>query len=192
MVTTTFLLASFLPLLCWTCSSWGRIWGRREETLFPFYLPYFNPFGMDPGVRDSLLFWSWGMRLLSPPSSLSPCLTQLEQTKWPRLAYSAVLLLDSSMPPQPKKWMSGQTVPCMENSLVCCETCVKARNYLFTAFSFDLCKFFFYDACSLNIYLQNAIAHLLICTWLGSSLCAGVFSSFLCISQSNTKSALHS
>lgn len=40
---------------------------------------------------------------------------------------------------------------------------VTASNCLFTASNFDSCNVFSYDACSLNINLQNAMAHLLIC-----------------------------
>jgi len=48
--------AGVLPLICCTCSAWGRIWGSREETLFLVCLPYFNPSGMDSGEWGTLCF----------------------------------------------------------------------------------------------------------------------------------------
>lgn len=48
--------AGLLPLLCCTCSPWGRMWARREEILFLVYLPYFNPSGMDSGEWGTLSF----------------------------------------------------------------------------------------------------------------------------------------
>lgn len=95
MVTTTFPLASFLPCYAGTVvlgEGYGQE-GRRLCFLFTYPTLIHLVWTLE---SERLLFWSWGMRLLSPPSSLSPRLTQLEQTKWPRLPYSAVLLLDSS------------------------------------------------------------------------------------------------
>lgn len=97
MVTTTFPLASFLPCYAGPVvlgEGFGQE-GRRLCFLFTYPTLIHLVWTLE---SEQLLFWSWGMRLLSPPSSLSPRLTQLEQTKWPRLPYSAVLLLDSSMP----------------------------------------------------------------------------------------------
>lgn len=120
--------------------------------------------------REGLFFLEVGMKTLLGLFSI----TLSHSVKASEVAKAALQWCPA--PPQlhstmAQQWMRQQTAWHVETSSTV-KSVVTASNYLFTASDSDSCKVFFYDACSLNINLQNAMAHLLICLRLDSCLCA--------------------
>lgn len=133
--------AGLLPLLCYTCSPWGTIWGRREETLLLVYLRYFNPSCMDSGEWGTLSFSGVGDWGSSCPLLLHH-LVSLSWSKWGNQGCPTALSCSSTAPHHhdPTNEWAGKQHRVWKPACSIEKSVVKVSNYLSTVFSFASCK----------------------------------------------------